>query len=497
MLLQAMVRGSLCPALVCAGFLWLPSVGWAQASRGQVEQLKQQLEDLRRQDGETRRQLENIQRRLDALQAQPAPAAPPASDALDRAVQELSRTPPPSVPPAASSLLSQRVGGATVRLIDVSLDVLAAAGGATVGDEALQDLQGGGHDPRKNGFTLQQAELSLMGAVDPYLSGQAHAVFFIDPLEGETKVELEEAFLTTQALPWGLQLKAGLFFTEFGLINPVHPHAWEWIDQPVIHSRFFGADGMRQTGLRVGWLLPTPWYSQLLLGVQNANGETMPSFLANGEVFDERPIGGRPFVKRAVKGPQDLVYLARWENSWTIASQWTTKIGGSAVFGPNATGEHGRTSIYGGDLKMTWRPVTHFRGWPFLLWQAEIIRRDYKASGFTEVGEDGTATVLAPDVLRDWGLYSQLLYGFHYRWAAGVRFEYAKGRGASVEGRQADPFRDTRYRVSPLLVWHPTEFSRLRLQYNYDQAKHLTDKASHAVWLGFEIFYGAHPAHTY
>ena len=107
--------------------------------------------------------------------------------------------------------------------------------------------------------------------------------------------------MTSQSLPYGLQLKAGLFLTEFGIINPTHSHAWQWLDQPVIISRFFGGDGMRAPGARLSWLTPLPWYSEFLASVQNANGETMPSFLANEEVFEERPIGGRPFVNVPVK----------------------------------------------------------------------------------------------------------------------------------------------------------------------------------------------------
>jgi len=51
--------------------------------------------------------------------------------------------------------------------------------------------------------------------------------------------------------------------------------------------------------------------------------------------------------------------------------------------------------------------------------------------------------------------------------------------------------------VSPLLVWHASEFVRLRLQYNYDHAEHLDQRQAHAVWLGVEFLYGAHPAHKY
>src|SRR2546421_485440 len=89
------------------------------------------------------------------------------------------QTPPP--PPSGTAIptavptgdvASKQIGGANFRLIDVSFDVLAAAGGSTVSDSALGNLEGGDHDPRKNGFTIQNTELSLSGAIDPYLGGE-------------------------------------------------------------------------------------------------------------------------------------------------------------------------------------------------------------------------------------------------------------------------------------------------------------------------------------
>jgi len=80
-----------------------------------------------------------------------------------------------------------------------------------------------------------------------------------------------EAYLTTTSLPWDLQVKAEHFFTEFGRNNPLHPHAWAWIDQPLINTRLLGGDGSRAPGARLSWLLPTPWYSEVYFGAQNAN----------------------------------------------------------------------------------------------------------------------------------------------------------------------------------------------------------------------------------
>jgi hypothetical protein len=478
----------------------------AQSRGSEIDTLRRELQELRRRDEENRRRIDELQRKIETLQAVPAPAEKPSTPEaeLEKAIQEVAPTPPT---PARPDIVSGQLGGARFRLLDISADILFAVGGSTEPDESLQTLQGGAHDPRKRGFTLQAVELSLGGAVDPYFNAETHITFSIDPLTGETSTELEEAFLTTQSLPYGLQFKGGHFFTEFGINNPTHPHAWQWQDQPVIISRLFGGDGMRAPGARLSWLTPLPWYSEFLIGAQNANGETVPSFLANAEVFEERPIGGRPFTDRDVKSLKDLVYLARWVNSWNVSDEVTTKFGLSGLFGPNATGRSGYTQIYGADLKLTWKPVNNFRGWPFLLWESEVLGRWYKASPFFDDSDPDNVIDLPKKTLIDWGFYTQALYGFYYRWAAGLRYEYASGANQSVlvfEDRRRDPFRDNRLRLSPMLAWYPTEFSRIRLQYNYDHATHLEfdglgnrERDAHSVWLGFEVLIGAHPAHKY
>jgi hypothetical protein len=164
------------------------------------------------------------------------------------------------------------------------------------------------------------------------------------------------------------------------------------------------------------------------------------------------------------------------------------------LHGPNATGDDADTWIYGADLKVRWRPKDNFRGWPFFLWQSEGSKRDYSTGP-----EDPN---IPAAILRDTGFYSQALYGFHPGWAGGVRFEYASGSGKSVVdgelvSRQQDPTRADRFRFSPLLVWQPTEYSRFRLQYNYDDARFLNGNDAHTFWVGGEILYGAHPAHKY
>jgi hypothetical protein len=514
------VRRPLGRALALCSFLLAAP---AAADEERDAALQQQIEALKQQNAE-------LARALRALEAEVGAARDEARAARDAAGAPSAPAPGSSAPygaaPAGASgdggsagpgrggrdpLAQTSLGGARLQLLDLSLDTLFAFGLSTIDDEELPLFQGGGHDPRRRGFNLPQAELSFSGAVDPYFTGEAHLIYVLDP-EGESRFELEEAFVQTLQLPFGLhergvQLELGQFFTEFGRLNPRHPHQWDWQDQPVVSSRFFGEDGMRGTGARLGWLLPLPWYSELHLGAQNAQGETMVSFLANDEVFEERPIGGRPFGTEGLHDAGDLVYLMRWVNGGDLTDTWSAQVGVSGLYGANATGPDGETWIYGADWVLKWQPLISDRGWPFVRIEGEVMARSYRAdsfSGCAEDVEDGEgcedALALGSETLRDWGTWAQVLWGFRRPWAAGLRYEVAGGSGESVgpyDGRGGDPFRDDRHRLSPLLVFYPSEYSRIRLQYNYDRADFSAQSSNHTVWLGLEFGLGPHAAHAF
>jgi len=476
----------------------------AAAEPGELDALKARLETLAEQNRSLTRTVEQLRQEVDAARDEAGEAR--------RAAAASAVSAAPSGPGAGGEPLAQTsLGGTRLQLLDISLDTLWAFGLSTAEDDELALLQGGSHDPRRRGFSLPQAELSFSGAVDPYFTGEAHVVYFLDA-EGESRFELEEAFVQTLQLPFGMhergvQLELGTFFTEFGRLNPQHPHRWDWLDQPVVLTRFFGEDGLRGPGARLGWLLPLPWYSELHLGMQNAQGETMTSFLASEEVFEERPVGGRPFASAGTRDANDFVYLARWVNGGDLSDTWSTQVGGSFLYGPNATGADGRTLIYGLDGVLKWRPLVSDRGWPFVKLEGEILYRDYRADSFLGCAEApaegqacGDVLALGSRTLRDFGGYLQALWGFRRPWAAGIRYEYASGSGASVgiyDGRSGDPYRDDRHRIAPLLVYYPSEFARLRLQYDYDRADFSEQGANHTVWLGLEFGLGPHAAHSF
>lgn len=386
--------------------------------------------------------------------------------------------------------------------LDISVVANMVVGSSNLRNSDLEEYQGGGHDPKKRGFNFQQMELVLSGTVDDLFDYQGHILFL------EDDVELEEAFVKTRSLPYNLQLKAGIILTEFGLINTQHLHSWDFIDQPIINTRLFGGDGMRGAGVNLSWLAPVPWYSEVILGVQNSDGDNMISFRGEGhahggeeghedESFEEA-IGGAPYNEiEDTRNSEDMVYLARWVNTFDVAQDTTLQFGISSLWGDNHTG--GNTWIYGADMKLVVDndPALNRPNW---VWQTEIMKREYDVTSAVIDGGDDPDFTRASDELEDWGLYTQLTKAINKKWTAGIRFEYVTGSGDSYEhdervNRQDDFGRSDRIRISPLLIYQHSEFTKFRLQYNYDDSD--TGDEGSTIWFGVEVLLGKHPAHKF
>jgi hypothetical protein len=454
-----------------------------------------ELETLKKALQEQQKTIQSLLQKVEALEKQQAGVTN--EQAQLRKLAQASDTNTAAIggsPPARSWSPTDpiRLFGGAQNYINVSFDGLFAAGTSTAKD--IEALQPGGHDPKQRGFTIQNLETTFEGKVDPYFRGQANIVLQIDA-DGETVIEAEEAYLESMSLPWNLQLKAGQFFTEFGRLNPTHPHTWDFADQPLVNGRFLGEDGLRNPGARLSWLTPTPFYSELYFAIQNSHGETAHSFRSDhaGELFL-----GRFDDTGRVKAFNDLLFVPRYLASFNLSDEQTIVLGGSAAFGPNASGRNADTQIYGVDAFWKWKPVNHHAGFPFVTWQTEAMLRRYEAARFVgDVDDDGTDDVVPRENLHDWGMYSQLSYGFHKGWVASLRGDYVarSGRGKYERMFGDDADRDTRWRVSPALTWFPSEFSKIRLQYNHDHRQHIGE--DHSIWLQMEFLLGSHAAHKF
>jgi hypothetical protein len=340
--------------------------------------------------------------------------------------------------------------------------ILDAAAAAFSEDEPRQ---AGAHDPAKNGLSLQQLEISLGKAVDPYFRFDAFLVF------SQFGVEVEEAYATSLALPFNLQLRAGQFLTRFGRQNATHPHNWAFLDQPFMWSRVFGGEGNRAPGLELSVLLPLPWFVELVASLGDAAGEaTARSFWGAEDL--------------GVHSPLDLQSTLALKQFFAPSDDLSLLWGLSAALGPNPSGYHNRTEVFGTDLFVKLRPITVESGRETTLQVEALARRRQVPAG----------------VLTDAGGYAQLVFRWARRYAVAGRYEY----GTPVwndDGQVGDDYLDPlwlghRHRASLALTFTPTEFSRLRLQPSMDVTTR-DDQPTWAVLLGFEVAIGAHGAHPF
>jgi len=124
-------------------------------------------------------------------------------------------------------------------------------------------------------------------------------------------------------------------------------------------------------------------------------------------------------------------------------------------------------------------------------WQTEAMYRRFEA------GRGLYDLFPVDETFRDWGLYSQVLWGFKKGWVAGIRGDYLHMQESAFT---QDDTRQSRSRISANLTWYPTEFSKIRLQYNHDfleENDFLASRDADSIFLQFEFILGAHGAHKF
>ena len=386
---------------------------------------------------------------------------------------------------AGASLTQPITIGGGKNYMNISFDGLFALAYSSARD--LDHIEVGDHDPQQRGFNARNIELAFDGAVDPYFEGFANIVFKLDN-DNQTDVEVEEAFMQTTSLPLNLQLKAGQFFAAFGRLNPTHPHTWDFVDTPLVNGLFLGPDGLRGVGAQTSWTLPLPWYSQLIFASQNGRGSTGFSFRNPG---DDGMFFDRITTDREARGLQDFVWIPRWENYVDLSPTQIVLAGVSGAFGSNETGANSRTQIYGADFLYKWKSSHAEGGFPFVKWQTEFMYRRFQA------GRGADESFPVAETFHDWGLYSQVLWGFKKGWVAGIRGDYVDMQDSKFTD---DLDRQPRWRISANLTWYPTEFSKIRLQYNQDFLEEnffLSQRQVESVFLQWEFILGAHGAHKF
>lgn len=296
-----------------------------------------------------------------------------------------------------------------------------------------------GHDPARTGLTLQEIEVVLQSVVDAYFRADVFLSFH------ETGVELEEGYFTTLGLPKGFQIRGGKILLPLGRHNPKHLHTWDFGDNMLVTKYFLSPEGLSELGIELSYLFPTPFFLQIQGTF--SNGDNATSF------------GG--------SRKQDFIYQGRLSASFDPTPNTTLLLGASGATGFNGTGLGNQTNLIGGDLLIKWKPKDH-RG---LTWQSEYFYRQMETPGANQ---------------KDGGFYSYVDWQFAKRWHAGLRYDQMGLPEALIANE---------WRVTPALTFNPTEFSRIRLQYEYDKTVNV--RGVHAAFVQFQYSMGPHGAHPF
>jgi len=353
--------------------------------------------------------------------------------------------------------------------------------------------EGHGHGAMSNGFNLSEVELAFSATIDPYFDAAAYMA-----ITGEGEFELEEAYLQTRSLPYGLKLKAGKFLSDFGYINRQHPHQWDFANQNLAYLNLLGDHGLQDVGVQLNWLPEWPLYT--LLGVEALQGD-QERFGALVDDEEERAETGLDSAKNGprlwtayVKVSPELGYSHALQLGASYAqSRQHQEIhahddGGAEL--PFEEGLDGDADLWGLDAVYKYDSGRAY-GHGDLKLQAEYLRSvkslEVRSGEPSEIGEEEEFTTD--------GLYVQGMYGFLPRWQAGLRYD-TLGLTNKVSG--GDEF-DSSDRWTAALAWIPTEFSLVRFQVERADIA-LEDGGSESFntfWLQFLLSMGAHGAHKF
>lgn len=339
------------------------------------------------------------------------------------------------------------------------------------------------------GFALGHSEITAVANADDKFSGKL--TLAIHQEAGETHVEMEEAYLESLALVNGLTLRGGRFFAGIGYLNQQHDHAWDFADAPLVYAAFWGNNYI-DDGIRLSFIVPTDIYMEIgtdllagggypAAGERPTNMGAQVYFINLGGDFNESNSwqSGLSYFTSTPKGRESSGVDASSVNNTTTESSFT-----------------GSSQIIGSSFIYKWAPNGNYKN-QNIRTQAEFFYREENGDISIVDSIPATASSL---VSKQSGFYLQTTFQFSPQWATGIRYDHLNGSNhgnnlstLTLAGLNTNTLKKpTRY--SAMIQWQPSEFSRIRLQFNDDQSQSYSDKQ---VMLQYTLSLGTHGAHSF
>ncbi len=348
-----------------------------------------------------------------------------------------------------------------------------------------------GHGGLEQGFNLRETELAFTASVDAYFDVQA--LFALS----EEGIEAEEVFFQTRRLPFGLQLKGGKLLSGIGYANAHHPHQWDFADQNLAYELLLGGHGLNEKGLQLTWVPRLPFY--LKLGAELLQGENEKLANHPGDLeLQDLGEGDAPRVLSGKSGPRLFTGFVKlgpdlgYSSALQVGASFASSRSHQEVHDEDADGIpdevlEGTATLWGVDAVWKYDSPRPYGAGDLVL-QAEYLRRKKELD---LVGTAGTA------VSRQDGAYLQAVYGLLPRLQLGARWDMGGLTNETVLAGEKTAWGSSR-RLTAALTFNPTEYSRVRAQYESASIRVDGEKETWGRFLlQLQLSLGAHGAHAF
>ncbi len=337
--------------------------------------------------------------------------------------------------------------------------------------------------PAKRGLSIAESELNLSANVDDKFYG--NLIFSLSP---DNTVSVEEAYGLYTAAPDGIAPKFGRFLSSIGYLNDQHQHAWDFYDAPLVYQAFLGGQ-YQNNGLQVKWIAPTDEF--LEFGAEIGSGESFPGNSRNkngtGDGIVYVHAGGDVGTSNSWRA--GLSYLQTAAKNREYSQLDLAGNDAQATF-------TGRSKIAIADFVWKWAPNGNAQDRNFKVqgeyfWRRENGDLTYDSNGALGLTQTGSYRS------DQNGFYVQGVYQFMPNWRVGARYDWLNP-GSVDYGVNGVYFANGSFnpqRTAVMLDWTPSEFSRLRVQ--YQQAKLRPDLTDNEILVQYILTLGAHGAHKF
>ncbi len=326
----------------------------------------------------------------------------------------------------------------------------------------------------EKGFSLGHTELTLDAPVDDLFYGRLTAV--LEDHDGSTEVGLEEAFLETTAMPYGLQMRAGRFLSNIGYLNGRHTHEDSFSERPAVYRALLGSH-YYDDGLQITALMPTDFYWQL-----------------SAEGFNGRQLSGQSHDKSlgvytlGTKLGGDIGDSHSWQVGGSYLRNRLTEVSGSEDdhddhdhsdhSGHSHNAQYTGKDLYIADAVWKWAPSGNAKS------------QQLTVSGEFLYADKPNQYASSEDFQRGW--YMAASYRFQPQWTV-------SGRIGQVELSEAhgDHFHGQEMKESNIaLSWNRSHFSLIRAMFTQQDSDDF-DQAGDTLTLQYQMILGAHGAHQF